>query len=57
MKTKVNGFTLERYETYCGRTTPIIEWRVYLRNGAFWGSYQRKKDAIAFIYSFDIQGE
>jgi hypothetical protein len=51
MKTKINGFTLERKESYCGRTTPIVEWIVYWPNGALWATYQRKKDAIEFINS------
>lgn len=51
MKTIINGYTLERVESYCGRSTPIVEWKVYYPTGQFWGTYQRKKDALEFIQS------
>jgi hypothetical protein len=49
MKNVINGFTLERKESYCGRCTPIIEWLVYMPNGRLAQYFNRKKDAIDFI--------
>jgi len=57
----INGFRLVRKESYCGRSTPIVEWSIYDQAGSLVRMYDRKKDAMEYISAFapkdDSKGE
>jgi len=45
----VEQYTLQRYESYRGRTTPEIEWRVWNPEHSSFVGFRTKRDAVIYL--------
>jgi hypothetical protein len=46
---KQMSYTLERHESYRGRTTPEISWRVWNSNHTSYTNFQTKREAKEYL--------